>query len=102
MIALQSYRAAQHFDRVSTNTDVGDEVPFARSSNKNFTGPSDFDTLSDQHALVRLCNSMSHHPTGSAASGRTGSRVFATAKKHAGARFKLSLSASFEQAFQFV
>src|SRR5439155_8119983 len=81
--SLESYRAAQHFRSVSTDTDVGDVVSFARCSNKNFAGASDFDTLPNQRLLVAFCDAMSHHPTGGTARGRSGSRILATIKNHA-------------------
>jgi type I site-specific restriction endonuclease len=58
---------------VSANINVGDVIAFPFCPDKNFAGPANLDTLADQHLLVAVCNSISHHPTASTARRYVGS-----------------------------
>src|SRR6266545_6241100 len=55
--------AAQHFRRVSADSNVGDLLTVAFRANKDFTGSSGFDALVNENLLVRFCHAMPHHPT---------------------------------------
>src|SRR6266404_6009859 len=65
---LKTRGSAQHFHRVSANTNVGDLLTVACRPHKDFTGSSGFDSLANENLLVRFCQPMAHHPTDGATS----------------------------------
>ena len=50
--SLKSHGSAQHFDRVSADANTTDALALACRMNKDFTRPSGFQTLVDDHLLV--------------------------------------------------
>src|SRR5207247_1427016 len=64
---FQTYSSAQHFHRVSADSNVADLVTFACRAHKDFTRPPSFDPLVNENLLVRFCQAMPHHPTDSTA-----------------------------------
>src|SRR5882724_29308 len=82
---LKTHGSAQHFHRVSANTNVRDTLAVARCSHIHFARTTDLDALSNQHLFGTVCDPVLDHPTRGATGRRSRSRIFSAIKKHAGA-----------------
>ena len=75
--------SAHHLHGISTDPHVNHSIIPARSTNENPAGSLHFDTLLDEHPLLRLGHAVGHHPCRGAARRRAGSRILAVVKHHA-------------------
>src|SRR5256885_9029881 len=69
--------AAQHLDRISTDTHINHSITDARGAHENPAGSVHLDALLDKNALVRISNLMRDHPCRCASRRRPGGRVLA-------------------------
>src|SRR5689334_7102282 len=58
----------------------------SRGTNKNPARTFHFDALLDHYALIRLCDTVRHHPGRGATRSRASSRIFAVIENHAGVK----------------
>ena len=80
--------AAKNFYTISTDTHIDHIVIltifFSAGAHKNAAGTVHFETLLDHHLLLALSNAMRDHPGGAAPRRRSGRRIVAVIKNHAG------------------
>ena len=50
---MKSYGTAQHFDRISTDTDIGDSLAVFCCADKKFAQPASFNTLTKARFSAR-------------------------------------------------
>src|SRR5258705_632793 len=88
----QHHGSAQDFHGIAAYADVGNALAFAGCSDIHLTWTTALDALPNHHLLITLCDSVSGHPTGSAASRRSCGRIFAAVEKHSSSSFKPAFS----------
>jgi hypothetical protein len=61
--SAETHRSAQHFNRVSANTNIRDTLAVSRCSHVHFARTTNLDTLANRHLFVTVCDPVLDHPT---------------------------------------